>query len=95
MGFSKAQGLRAFMYEAFSIVLSAVILGSVVGVMTASLVTAQLILFFQFPFNLSFPFGILIAMFIMAVATTYYAVYIPVKAVNEKSISTIIKGIEV
>ena len=94
MGFSKAQGLRAFMYEAFSIVVSAVILGSTVGVVTASLVTAQLILFFQFPFDLSFPYEILIAMFIMALATTYCAVYIPVKAVNDREISTIIKGID-
>jgi len=82
------------MYEAFSIVLSAVILGSAVGVIVASLVTAQLILFFQFPFNLSFPWEILIAMIIMALATTYYAVYIPVQAINDKEISTIIKGID-
>ena len=40
MGFSKAQGTRAFMYEAFSLVLSAVLVGSAVGVITASLVTA-------------------------------------------------------
>lgn len=95
MGFSKAQGLRAFMYEAFSIVLSSVILGSAVGVLTASLVTAQLILFFQFPFTLNFPFEILIAMLIMSLVTTYYAVYIPVQAVNDKEISAIIKGVEV
>lgn len=83
------------MYEAFSIVGSAVILGSAVGVVTASLVTAQLILFFQFPFTLNFPYEILIAMFIMAMATTYSAVYIPVKAVNGKEISAIIKGIDI
>jgi ABC-type antimicrobial peptide transport system permease subunit len=95
MGFSKAQGLRAFMYEAFAVVLSAVILGSAVGVITASLVTAQLILFFQFPFTLSFPYEVLIAMLFMAAATTYYAVYIPVQAVNDREVSAIIKGVNI
>jgi len=83
------------MYEAFAVVLSAVILGSAVGVITASLVTAQLILFFQFPFSLSFPYEVLIAMLIMAAGTTYYAVSIPVQSVNEREVSAIIKGIDV
>lgn len=40
IGCSKRQGMRAFMYEQYSVVISSLILGSLVGLVVASIVTA-------------------------------------------------------
>lgn len=40
MGFTMAQGQRLYMYEAFFVVCAAAILGVIIGLITATLVTA-------------------------------------------------------
>ena len=93
IGFSEAQGMRLFMYEQYSVVLASLILGSLVGFILASVVTAQFFLFMEFPFKLDFPVNLLIAMFCMSITTTFFAVYIPVSKINKQRIATTIKGI--
>ena len=40
MGFSKMQGMRSFMYEQYAVIISSLLLGSVVGFVVATTVTA-------------------------------------------------------
>lgn len=80
------------MYEQYSVVLASLILGSLVGFILASVVTAQFFLFMEFPFKLDFPVNLLIAMVVMSISTTFFAVYIPVSKINEQRIATTIKG---
>jgi hypothetical protein len=40
MGFTKGQGQRLYMYEAFFVVISSGSLGVLIGILTATLVTA-------------------------------------------------------
>jgi ABC-type lipoprotein release transport system permease subunit len=40
MGYTKVQGMKSFMFEQYSIILSALFLGTVVGFIVASVVTA-------------------------------------------------------
>lgn len=82
-----------FMYEQYAVVISALILGTGVGFILASIVTAQFFLFLEEPFRLDFPFGLLYAMVIMAVVTTFFAVWIPMKQVNNQKVATTIKGL--
>lgn len=93
MGFTKSQGMRCFMYEQYSLILSSLVLGGLVGLVLAALVTAQFYLFLEFPFSLEFPTQLVGAMVGMALLTTFFAVYIPVKAVNRHKIAAIIKGL--
>lgn len=92
MGFTQAQGMRVFMYEQYSVVLAALILGSLVGIILASVVTAQLFLFMELPFKLDFPVSLLAGMACMSISTTFFAVYIPVSKINKQRIATTIKG---
>jgi hypothetical protein len=41
----------------------------------------------EFPFAIDFPTELVYTMYIMAIFTTFYAVYVPVNEVNNKRIS--------
>ena len=71
------------MYEQYSLIISALILGTIVGFILASVVTAQFYLFLEFPFELNFPQELLYIQAVMAIITTFYAVFVPVRAVNK------------
>ena len=52
MGVTKAEGGRIYMYEAFVVILAAGMIGLLVGIISACLVTAQFYLFLELPFAL-------------------------------------------
>lgn len=81
------------MYEQYIVITCSLILGTCVGLILAAICTAQFFLFLEFPFKLEFPQELLYAMFALALLTTFFAVYIPVKNVNKQKIATTIKGI--
>jgi len=93
MGFTKMQGMRAFMYEQYAVIISSLFLGSLVGLIVASIVTAQFFLFLEFKFALDFPTELLYVMVSMALLTTFYAVYVPVTEVNKQRVATTLKGL--
>jgi len=93
MGFTKKQGIRTFMYEQYTVVISSLFLGSLVGVVVASVVTAQFFLFLEFKFDLQFPTELWLTMVVMALVTTFYAVWTPVKEVNKQKVATTLKGL--
>jgi ABC-type antimicrobial peptide transport system permease subunit len=70
------------MYEQYSIILASLFLGTIVGFVLSSVVTAQFFLFMEFPFELNFPYALLYTMVIMSILTTFYAVWVPVSEVN-------------
>lgn len=79
MGLTESEGRRIYLYEAFMIVLTASILGTIVGTLTSLLVSSQFFMFIEMPLSLNFPFYTLIGMFLMAGVTTWLAVYTPVR----------------
>jgi len=94
MGYTKAQGMRTFMYEQYSTVIAALILGSLVGVILSSVVTAQFFLFLERPFTFDAPMYLLYIMTVLSMLTTGYAVFVPVREVNNKRIATVLKGLD-
>lgn len=95
MGYTKVQGMKSFMFEQYSVVLSSLFIGTIVGFVVASVVTAQFFLFMEFPFSLDFPIELVYAMYFLAIVTTFYAVYVPVTEVNNKRISQTLKGLDI
>lgn len=93
VGLSAAQGMRSFIYEQFSIVISAIILGSLVGFVVASVVSISFGLYAEFPYMVGFPVEITAAMFVLSMATTFFAVYIPVSEIHRKAIASTLKGL--
>lgn len=93
IGLNTAQGLRIFMYEQYTVIVSSLILGTMVGIFLAGICTAQFFLFLELPFALEVPTALIYAMIIMALLTTFFAVYIPVRKVNRDQIAKTVKGL--
>jgi len=79
MGMTQSEGRRVYMYEAFTIVVSASILGITTGVLTSLLVASQFYMFIEMPLVFYFPTWMLVLMMGMAGVTTWIAVYSPVR----------------
>jgi len=92
MGVTKAEGRRIFMYEAFLVIVAAGILGILIGIVVACLVTAQFNMFLELPFVLDFPIWLVVTLCIVALTTTYLAVHYPVSSVNKSTIAKILKS---
>jgi ABC-type antimicrobial peptide transport system permease subunit len=80
------------MYEAFAVIFAALLLGIIVGLTVSLTLTAQFYLFIELPFKLAFPTFLFTCMIVMSLATTFFAVWIPVKDVNKKKIASVLKG---
>ena len=87
MGLTQAEGRRIFMYEAFMVVCTALILGFLVGLLVTLMVTAQFYLFIEQPLELEWPWWLLLGMLVVSLVTTFVAVYIPVRNLNKKQVA--------
>jgi len=81
------------MYEQYSVIISSLLLGSVVGFIVATIVTAQFFLFMEYPLVVDFPIYLVYVMFGMAIVTTFFAVYVPVTDVNKQKVAQTLKGL--
>ena len=87
MGLTQAEGRRIFMYEAFMVVCTALILGFFVGLLVTLMVTAQFYLFIEQPLELEWPGWLLLGMLVVSLVTTFVAVHIPVRNLNKKQVA--------
>ena len=92
MGVTMSQGQRIYIYEAFMIVTSSSILGVLSGFLTALLVSSQFYMFIELPMEIKFPWLLLVIMLTIAIATTFIAVYLPIKAINKRQIASVLKA---
>jgi Mg/Co/Ni transporter MgtE len=72
------------MYEQYSVIFSALFLGSIIGIILASVVGGQFFMLMELPPKLLIPTRLIIAMIIMSIMTTFFAVKIPLNEVNKK-----------
>ncbi len=79
MGVTKAEGSRIYMYEAFLVVISAGILGCIIGVIVSTLVTVFFNVFLEQPFVLNIPYFFILSLCLVALTTTYFAVFFPLR----------------
>ena len=92
VGLTKADGERIFMYEAFLVISAASILGVSIGIIVTALVTQQFYTFVELPFKLNLPYYIILILLLTEMLTTYFAVLIPVKKVNQQNIAKVLKS---
>lgn len=92
MGLTKAEGRRVYLYEAYTVVVAATIMGVLVGISASILISAQLFTFIEMPPVFIFPYFTFAGMIVIAIITTYVAVYMPMKRVNQKQIAAVLKS---
>jgi uncharacterized membrane protein len=92
MGFTKEQGIRLYMYEAFFVISAASICGTAIGLITSVLVTAQFYLFLELPLEFHPPYVLMALCLVVSFSTTFFAVLIPIKEVNNRRIAVVLKS---
>lgn len=75
IGLTMVEGKKLYMYESFLVVVSAAILGTFTGFMTAFILSCQFFLFIELPVQIVFPWLTLSIILALSFATTYFAVH--------------------
>eukprot|EP01105_Mastigella_eilhardi_P014560 TRINITY_DN3312_c0_g1_i1.p1 TRINITY_DN3312_c0_g1~~TRINITY_DN3312_c0_g1_i1.p1 ORF type:complete len:1294 (-),score=364.22 TRINITY_DN3312_c0_g1_i1:27-3428(-) len=94
----RAIGLRAnlvtalYVFEALCLVLSAVFMGTLLGIVVAVLLTAQFDLFTQLPFQFDFPIVLFAAALVMSFVVAVLGSLLPATAIRIKKIGAVLKG---
>ena len=83
MGITMDEGMRIQMYEAYIVITSAAILGTLVGFAVSLAIAKQFYMFIELPVVVDFPTSLLIGLLVISLITTWFAVWIPMKQVNQ------------
>ena len=92
MGLTRDEGRRLYLYEAYSIVMASSLLGLIIGLCACTLVSAQIFTFVELPKVILFPKWTFLGMMCIALITTYLAVFMPMRTVNQKQIAVVLKA---
>jgi ABC-type lipoprotein release transport system permease subunit len=92
IGISSNQIVRIYIYEAISVVLSAITLGTIVGIVVAIVLTLQFNLFLELPFVFYFPLPLFLVVFFLSIILSVLGAFIPANQFARKTISNVIRG---
>lgn len=87
LGLSKFVINKIYVYESLVLIVSASLIGIVVGCFLSFVIIQQQILFSQYPIEFVIPQSIVSAVITGAIVTSVLAVYFPLKYINKKQIS--------
>ncbi|EPY30246.1 permease-like protein [Angomonas deanei] len=93
LGFRNAQLIRACIYEALSIVLTAFVCGLAVGCIVGLSVARQLSTFMSLPYTVNFPFFLVALILILCLLAAIVGSAMPLLLSKKRSIASVIKGV--
>ena len=92
IGITKAQSVRIYLYEAATIILCSIIIGTFIGIVISSSLILQFDVFLELPFIFNFPFALYFTLIIVGLGLGLLGSYYPTYAVNTLSLVKIMKG---
>jgi len=92
IGVTKAQSVRIYLYEAATIILSSIIIGTFIGVVISTSLILQFDVFLELPFVFNFPFLLYFVLITVGLGLGLLGSYYPTYAVNTLSLVKIMKG---
>jgi ABC-type antimicrobial peptide transport system permease subunit len=92
LGFTQAQLVRAYIYEALSIVLGSFFVGTVIGIVIAYTLIVQMNLFLQLPFTFNFPVALFFFLLGLSLVSAVLGSYLPTRSITSRSIATVLKS---
>jgi ABC-type antimicrobial peptide transport system permease subunit len=92
IGVTKAQSVRIYLYEAATIILSSIIIGTFIGVVISTSLILQFDVFLELPFVFNFPFLLYFVLIAVGLGLGLLGSYYPTYAVNTLSLVKIMKG---
>ena len=94
MGLTKGQNDLIFFYEATCIVVSSFLTGISTGLLTTLLIAGLFSQLAELPRNTVIPHKEILFMLVVITFSTFLAVRIPAAQMNNKQISSVLKGID-
>jgi len=91
IGVNSTQVVMIYIYEALALVLTSLILGTIIGIVTAATLTLQFDLFTEMLFVMEFPYTLFFVMFGMAIGVAVLGSYVPGRDFLHKSISNVLR----
>eukprot|EP01091_Cochliopodium_minus_P014119 TRINITY_DN4729_c1_g3_i1.p1 TRINITY_DN4729_c1_g3~~TRINITY_DN4729_c1_g3_i1.p1 ORF type:complete len:1147 (+),score=296.15 TRINITY_DN4729_c1_g3_i1:490-3441(+) len=92
IGLNAKQVLRVYIYEALSIVLSALVLGTITGIVTSVTLQLQFNLFTELPFSYDFPYFLYFSVVIVSILVAVIGAYIPTNELQKGEIAIVLRG---
>eukprot|EP00756_Hemistasia_phaeocysticola_P049200 Hpha_TRINITY_DN23646_c0_g1::TRINITY_DN23646_c0_g1_i1::g.57585::m.57585 len=91
IGFTVAQLIRAYVYEALATVLASFLCGALTGIMIAITLTLQFNVFVEMPFSFQFPWLYFFIMAFQAVFTAIVGSWVPANKLRDTQIAQLLK----
>ena len=92
IGLTKVQNIRIYLYEATTIILTSIIIGTIIGIIISCLLILQFDIFMELPFILNFPYKFYFILIIMGLLFGLLGSYYPIYAINTINLVKIMKG---
>ena len=92
IGITKRQSIRIYLYEAATIILTSIIIGTFIGVVISSSLILQFDIFIELPFIFNFPYKLYFILISVGLFLGLLGSYYPTYAVNSLSLVKIMKG---
>ncbi|KAJ5070664.1 hypothetical protein M0811_10734 [Anaeramoeba ignava] len=92
IGISGNQAARIYIYEAFCLVLSCILLGSIIGILIAITIFLQYLLFTEMAFEFLFPNTLYFSVIGMSLAVAFLASYLSLRTLKKKTIAVVLRG---
>eukprot|EP00388_Colpodella_angusta_P046234 GDKK01068667.1.p1 GENE.GDKK01068667.1~~GDKK01068667.1.p1 ORF type:complete len:570 (+),score=-2.98 GDKK01068667.1:184-1710(+) len=92
LGFRVPQLVRAYLYEALVVTLSAFITGTVIGVLVAYTLILQMNIFLDMPITFTFPYALYFFLFGLSILAAFAGSILPVRAIAKEPIASVLKG---
>ncbi|KAL7747024.1 hypothetical protein RI367_007637 [Sorochytrium milnesiophthora] len=84
---------RVYIYEALCLILATIILGTIIGIMTAITLTLQFNLFTEMPFTFRFPVPLFSSVVAMSLVVAVIGSFLPANEIRKKQIALALKGL--
>ena len=92
IGVTKAQSVRIYLYEAATIILTSIVIGTFIGIVISSSLILQFDVFLELPFVFNFPYELYFILITIGLGLGLLGSYYPTYAVNTLSLVKIMKG---
>ena len=92
IGLTKVQNIRIYLYEATTIILTSIIIGTIIGIIISCSLILQFDIFMELPFILNFPYKFYFILIIMGLLFGLLGSYYPIYAINTINLVKIMKG---
>ena len=92
IGITKAQSVRIYLYEAATIILCSIVIGTFIGIVISSSLILQFDVFLELPFVFNFPYELYFILITVGLGLGLLGSYYPTYAVNTLSLVKIMKG---